>query len=223
MHQRERRRRVVVGLEHGLDRRVDLDRLRRIAKKVTDHPHVAGVRQLDQHDDVGAVPAQGGMDGMPRPLPRIDLAARLDRRPFQVEGQAAMTDPLRAPLPPAACAATLLIAIGTLALTIYLYVVIPKGFFPVQDTGVILGVSEATISRMRRGEYPLENKPFELAIMFIRLYRSLDAVIGGDDAVAKSWLRNKNSALKEAPIDLIQSVSGLTDVIQYLDARRAVV
>jgi hypothetical protein len=41
--------------------------------------------------------------------------------------------------------------------------------------------------------------------------------------VAKAWLRNKNSALKEAPIDLIQSVSGLADVIQYLDARRAVV
>ena len=39
--------------------------------------------------------------------------------------------------------ATLLIAIGTLALTIYLFYVIPKGFFPVQDTGVILGVSEA--------------------------------------------------------------------------------
>jgi len=85
----------------------------------------------------------------------------------------------------------------------------------------IIGVSEATISRMRRGEHPLENKPFELAVMFVRLYRSLDAVIGGDDAVAKAWLRNKNSALKEAPIDLVQSVWGLTEVIQYLDARRA--
>jgi len=38
---------------------------------------------------------------------------------------------------------TLLVAAGTLAATIYLYVIIPKGFFPVQDTGVILGVSEA--------------------------------------------------------------------------------
>jgi uncharacterized protein (DUF2384 family) len=85
----------------------------------------------------------------------------------------------------------------------------------------IIGVSEATISRVRRGEHPLENKPFELAVMFIRLCRLLDAVIGGDDAVAKAWLRNKNSALKEAPIDLIQSVWGLADVIQYLDARRA--
>ncbi len=38
---------------------------------------------------------------------------------------------------------TLLITVGTLILTLYLYVIVPKGFFPVQDTGVILGVSEA--------------------------------------------------------------------------------
>ena len=38
---------------------------------------------------------------------------------------------------------TLLVAISTLVLTIYQYVVIPKGFFPVQDTGVILGISDA--------------------------------------------------------------------------------
>ena len=38
---------------------------------------------------------------------------------------------------------TLLVTVGTLVLTIFLYVVVPKGFFPVQDTGVILGISEA--------------------------------------------------------------------------------
>jgi len=38
---------------------------------------------------------------------------------------------------------TLLVTVGTLVATIYLYVIVPKGFFPVQDTGVILGVSEA--------------------------------------------------------------------------------
>jgi multidrug efflux pump len=41
---------------------------------------------------------------------------------------------------------TLLIAVGTLALTIFLFFVIPKGFFPIQDTGVIQGVSEAAQS-----------------------------------------------------------------------------
>src|SRR5208282_6057071 len=39
--------------------------------------------------------------------------------------------------------ATLLVTVGTLVLTLFLYVIVPKGFFPVQDTGVILGVSEA--------------------------------------------------------------------------------
>ncbi len=39
--------------------------------------------------------------------------------------------------------ATLLATVGALVLTLYLYVIVPKGFFPVQDTGVILGISEA--------------------------------------------------------------------------------
>jgi multidrug efflux pump len=42
--------------------------------------------------------------------------------------------------------ATLIVAVATLALTIILYVVVPKGFFPVQDTGIIQGISEATES-----------------------------------------------------------------------------
>ncbi len=41
---------------------------------------------------------------------------------------------------------TLLVALGTLALTVLLYIVIPKGFFPVQDTGLIQGISEAAPS-----------------------------------------------------------------------------
>src|SRR5207302_2971312 len=41
---------------------------------------------------------------------------------------------------------TLLVAIITLALTVFLYVAIPKGFFPVQDTGLIQGISEASPS-----------------------------------------------------------------------------
>jgi multidrug efflux pump len=39
--------------------------------------------------------------------------------------------------------ATLLVAVATLAATIWLYVIVPKGFFPVQDTGVLIGISEA--------------------------------------------------------------------------------
>jgi multidrug efflux pump len=39
--------------------------------------------------------------------------------------------------------ATLIVAIGTLVLTVMLYIIVPKGFFPIQDTGVIQGISEA--------------------------------------------------------------------------------
>jgi hypothetical protein len=60
-----------------------------------------------------------------------------------------------------------------------------------------------------------------LAALFIRLYRSLDAIVGGDETVAKAWLKNENTALQCRPIDLIQKVQGLLDVIRYLDARRA--
>ena len=39
--------------------------------------------------------------------------------------------------------ATLLVAAATLVFTVFLYIIVPKGFFPVQDTGIILGISEA--------------------------------------------------------------------------------
>ena len=89
----------------------------------------------------------------------------------------------------------------------------------------VIGVSEATVSRMKRGEFGLEpgTKPFELAVLFIRLFRSLDAITGGDDKVAASWLANPNTALDARPIEKLQTVSGLVDVIAYLDARRALV
>lgn len=96
---------------------------------------------------------------------------------------------------------------------------------PNRALATILGLSEATVSRMGSGSYQLEagSKPFELAVLFLRLFRSLDAIVSGDAAVARSWLRNDNTALKAAPIALIESVSGLVNVVAYLDARRALV
>jgi hypothetical protein len=89
----------------------------------------------------------------------------------------------------------------------------------------IIGLSEASMSRASRGASALdpESKPFELALLFIRLFRSLDAIVGGDAPTAAAWLRADNLALGAKPIDLIQRVPGLIDVIAYLDARRAIV
>ena len=88
----------------------------------------------------------------------------------------------------------------------------------------VIGVSEPVVSRMRKGTFTIERgsgKPFELAALFIRLYRSLDAIVDGNESVARAWLKNDNTALQSRPIDLIQKVQGLLHVIQYLDARRA--
>lgn len=91
--------------------------------------------------------------------------------------------------------------------------------------GAVVGLSDATISRMKKGAYVLNpsDKAYELSVLFVRLYRSLTAIVGGDDSVARAWLDNENTALHAKPIERIQTVSGLVDVINYLDARRAAV
>lgn len=87
----------------------------------------------------------------------------------------------------------------------------------------VLGLSEAQISRMRNGEADLgENtKAFELAALLVRVFRSLDAIVGGDEAAAKAWITSENTALGARPIDRMVSIQGLADVVTYLDARRA--
>ncbi len=74
---------------------------------------------------------------------------------------------------------TLLIALGTLVLTIILYIVIPKGFFPVQDTGVIQGISQAsaTISFPAMAELQQEIAKVVLADPAVE---SLSSFIGAD-------------------------------------------
>src|ERR1700733_11305028 len=73
----------------------------------------------------------------------------------------------------------------------------------------IIGLSESSVSRMRKGDFPLEKgKPLVVSRIFFRLYRCLDAVVGGDDAVSAAWLTNNNTALDGNPIDLIQTISG---------------
>jgi uncharacterized protein (DUF2384 family) len=87
----------------------------------------------------------------------------------------------------------------------------------------VLGLSQPTISRLKAGTYVLSpgRKEFELAQLFVRVFRSLDAIVGGDDAASSSWLRTHNVVLGGKPIDLIQSLSGLMMVLQYVDSRRA--
>lgn len=87
----------------------------------------------------------------------------------------------------------------------------------------VLGVSESTVSRMGTGSYLLksDDKAFEIALLFLRLFRALDALSGGDAQTSRAWLRNENLALGGVPIALIESLSGIVNVVGYLDAQRA--
>ena len=60
----------------------------------------------------------------------------------------------------------------------------------------VLGVSEASVSRLARGErgLPPEAKEGELALLLVRLYRSLDALVGNDEARRLAWMRSHNDA-----------------------------
>jgi Protein of unknown function (DUF2384) len=87
----------------------------------------------------------------------------------------------------------------------------------------ILGVSEASVSRLASGARAVDpnSKEGELALLLVRVYRSLDALVGTDAAQRKAWLHGANRALNGKPADLIQRADGLVSVVNYLDAMRA--
>ena len=90
-----------------------------------------------------------------------------------------------------------------------------------KQLGEIIGTSEASVSRLRSGRgLDPDRKEGELALIFLRAYRSLDALVGGDDAKARAWLHAPNDHLGGIPADRIRTVEGLVDVVQYLDAMR---
>ena len=76
-------------------------------------------------------------------------------------------------------AITLFVAVATLMLTVYLYIIIPKGFFPMQDTGVIQGISQAPPTI---GSKDMAQKQQELAKVILQdpAVESLSSFIGAD-------------------------------------------
>jgi transcriptional regulator with XRE-family HTH domain len=87
----------------------------------------------------------------------------------------------------------------------------------------ILGVSEASVSRLASGARSVDpqSKEGELALLVVRGYRSLDALVGADAGQRKAWLHSPNRALNGRPADLIERADGLVSVVGYLDAMRA--
>lgn len=89
----------------------------------------------------------------------------------------------------------------------------------------LLGVSPATVSRMTSGRYLLQpdRKEWQLAALFVRLFRSLDSITGGRDDLSRAWLRSHNRALMAVPANLLGEIESFVRVVQYLDASRATV
>ena len=94
--------------------------------------------------------------------------------------------------------------------------------FSQRELAHILGISDATASRLCAGSYQLSatrTKEWELALLLVRLFRSLDALWGHEQA-ARTWLTTDNLALAARPVDLVSSVEGLVRVVNYLDNAR---
>jgi multidrug efflux pump len=107
---------------------------------------------------------------------------------------------------------TLLVALGTLVLTIFLYIVIPKGFFPVQDTGVIQGISQAPASisfeAMTKAQQDLAK-----VILQDPAVESLSSFIGADGT--NTTLNSGRMSINLKPLD--QRDLSASDVVRRLN------
>jgi hypothetical protein len=90
-----------------------------------------------------------------------------------------------------------------------------------RELGQVLGISEAKVSRLGRETLLDEQKKeFELAVLLLRLYRSLDALVGGSEEKTRDWLHAHNHYFNDKPVNLIKKIEGLNHVVHYLDAMR---
>jgi multidrug efflux pump len=111
---------------------------------------------------------------------------------------------------------TLLVAVATLLLTVYLYIIIPKGFFPVQDTGVIQGISQAP---QTIGSKSMAQKQQELAKVILDdpAVESLSSFIGADGT--NTTTNSGRMSINLKPLD--QRNMSASDVIRRLQTNLA--
>lgn len=90
------------------------------------------------------------------------------------------------------------------------------------EVASILGSSPASVSRTFAGGRPIDPDSAEgrHALLLVRVFRSLDTLVGGDAEKARLWLRAANRHLGAAPLRLLATTQGLVHVAEYLDAVR---
>lgn len=92
-----------------------------------------------------------------------------------------------------------------------------------KELSQIIGISQTSTTRLFKGEKLIspKTKEGELALILIRLYRSLSALVGDNPAKAKAWLNSPNHYFpQKLPIEYIKNIEGLIEVVNYLDAIR---
>lgn len=91
------------------------------------------------------------------------------------------------------------------------------------DLAKVLGVSGATVSRYKSGNSNISpsSKEGELALLLVRMFRSLDPLVGSDTELRKEWMHSRNKALNGIPAQLILRPDGLVRTLSYLDGMRA--
>lgn len=90
-----------------------------------------------------------------------------------------------------------------------------------KDLARILGVSRSFLSRLSQDRrIEPDTKEWELALLFLRVFRSLDAFLGGHRENCLRWLNAYNHHLSGVPADLLTRITGLVFVADYLDALR---
>jgi hypothetical protein len=105
------------------------------------------------------------------------------------------------------------------------------GAVPVAQTAAPLSDGQLLLQAVLRAADELElnrakgiepaSKTGELALLLIRLYRSLSVLVGNDRRLLRHWLHTANRHTGGLPAEQIQRTEGLVEIVQYLDAMRA--
>lgn len=87
-----------------------------------------------------------------------------------------------------------------------------------KELGNIVGLSEATVSRLRNGKWTLQKdtKSYEIAMVFLHVHQRLKSVMGGNIDRMKDWLHARNEDLGSSPLTLLNKLQGLFRVLFYL-------
>jgi len=90
------------------------------------------------------------------------------------------------------------------------------------DVARITGISEASVSRLRKGNWKFQegSKSYELALMLLRVHLTLKSVVRNNVGRMRDWLKAHNDALGSAPIALLTRIQGLVKVLRHLERMR---